>query len=281
MISVLYKRYALVFFLLWILATLSLAAAVLLSDAAMSGLLLFLVFLLLALGIFVKVLDVLRLQQQFDGLLRQGRNVKEQELSRMGALALRKELNIRRLQLIGLSAFADQRGEQGIAALQEAWSLAMELPENGRSGNRKGQLCAQLLLLETVSHTPLTAQALAAHGPCAKADAQLIELCAQIQDFAKAPSLSALFAMDALTEEIDALYVRQYAVLVLASLRHPLQPQRALSDVERLLRVSQLADVRSRAEAYRREWKEGKEDAGSSDAENGTVEGVDRRALDL
>ena len=163
----------------------------------------------------------------------------------MGALALRKELNIRRLQLIGLSAFADQRGEQGIAALKEAWSLAMELPENGRSGNRKGQLCAQ------------------------------------IQDFAKAPSLSALFAMDALTEEIDALYVRQYAVLVLASLRHPLQPQRALSDVERLLRVSQLADVRSRAEAYRREWKEGKEDAGSSDAENGTVEGADRRALDL
>lgn len=74
----------------------------------------------------------------------------------MGALALRKELNIRRLQLIGLSAFADQRGEQGIAALKEAWSLAMELPENGRSGNRKGQLCAQLLLLETVSHTPLT-----------------------------------------------------------------------------------------------------------------------------
>lgn len=281
MISVLYKRYALVFFLLWILATLSLAAAVLLSDAAMSGLLLFLVFLLLALGIFVKVLDVLRLQQQFDGLLRQGRNVKEQELSRMGALALRKELNIRRLQLIGLSAFADQRGEQGIAALQEAWSLAMELPENGRSGNRKGQLCARLLLLETVSHTPLMAQALAAHGPCAKADAQLIELCAQIQDFAKDPSLSALFAMDALTEEIDALYVRQYAVLVLASLRHPLQPQRALSDVERLLRVSQLADVRSRAEAYRREWKEGKEDAGSSDAENGTVEGADRRALDL
>ena len=97
MISVLYKRYALVFFLLWILAALSLAAAVLLSDAAMSGLLLFLVFLLLALGIFVKVLDALRLQQQFDGLLRQGRNVKEQELSRMGALALRKELNIRRL----------------------------------------------------------------------------------------------------------------------------------------------------------------------------------------
>ena len=247
----------------------------------MSGLLLFLALLLLALGIFVKVLDALRLQQQFDGLLRQGRNVKEQELSRMGALALRKELNIRRLQLIGLSAFADQRGEQGIAALQEAWSLAMELPENGRSGNRKGQLCAQLLLLETVSHTPLTAQALAAHGPCAKADAQLIELCAQIQDFAKDPSLSALFAMDALTEEIDALYVRQYAVLVLASLRHPLQPQRALSDVERLLRVSQLADVRSRAEAYRREWKEGKEDAGSSDAENGTVEGADRRALGL
>lgn len=135
MISVLYKRYALVFFLLWILAALSLAVAVLLSDAAMSGLLLFLVLLLLALGIFVKVLDALRLQQQFDGLLRQGRNVKEQELSRMGALALRKELNIRRLQLIGLSAFADQRGEQGIAALQEAWSLAMELPENGRSGN--------------------------------------------------------------------------------------------------------------------------------------------------
>lgn len=281
MISVLYKRYALVFFLLWILAALSLAVAVLLSDAAMSGLLLFLALLLLALGIFVKVLDTLRLQQQFDGLLRQGRNVKEQELSRMGALALRKELNIRRLQLIGLSAFADQRGEQGIAALQEAWSLAMELPENGRSGNRKGQLCAQLLLLETVSHTPLTVQALAAHGPCAKADAQLIELCAQIQDFAKDPSLSALFAMDALTEEIDALYVRQYAVLVLASLRHPLQPQRALSDVERLLRVSQLADVRSRAEAYRREWKEEKEDAGSSDAENGTVEGADRRALDF
>lgn len=41
MISVLYKRYALVFFLLWILAALSLAATVLLSDAAMSGLLLF------------------------------------------------------------------------------------------------------------------------------------------------------------------------------------------------------------------------------------------------
>ena len=72
---------------------------------------LFLVLLLLALGIFVKVLDALRQQRQFDGLLRQGRNVKEQELSRMGALALRKELNIRRLQLIGLSAFADQRGE--------------------------------------------------------------------------------------------------------------------------------------------------------------------------
>ena len=117
MISLLYKRYALVFFLLWILAALSLAVAVLLSDAAMSGLLLFLALLLLALGIFVKVLDALRLQQQFDGLLRQGRNVKEQELSRMGALALRKELNIRRLQLIGLSAFADQRGAQrGVVA---------------------------------------------------------------------------------------------------------------------------------------------------------------------
>ena len=65
MISVLYKRYALVFFLLWILAALSLAVAVLLSDAAMSGLLLFLALLLLALGIFVKVLDALRLQRQF------------------------------------------------------------------------------------------------------------------------------------------------------------------------------------------------------------------------
>ena len=64
MISVLYKRYALVFFLLWILAALSLAVAVLLSDAAMSGLLLFLALLLLALGIFVKVLDALRLQYQ-------------------------------------------------------------------------------------------------------------------------------------------------------------------------------------------------------------------------
>ena len=49
MISVLYKRYALVFFLLWILAALSLAVAVLLSDAAMSGLLLFLALLLLSL----------------------------------------------------------------------------------------------------------------------------------------------------------------------------------------------------------------------------------------
>ncbi len=37
MISLLYKRYALVFFLLWILAALSLAVAVLLSECAGHG----------------------------------------------------------------------------------------------------------------------------------------------------------------------------------------------------------------------------------------------------
>lgn len=271
MFSVLYKRYAFAFFLLWGIAVALLVLFFVWPATAGQSLCLLLAAVAIALGIGVKVLDALHFQRVLVSLLRQGQPVEEAALAQMGSLALRRPLKIRRLQLMALAAFANQQPAAALAAIKEAWSLARKRSPRA-SKQQSGQLCAQLLLLEAVSEEPFTQEALLYHDSCTPGDARLISLCADIQDFERTPSLAALYAMDALVEQIEEVYVRQYATLILARLRYPLQPMRAFTDIERLARVAQLADVRSRANAYRIKWKEGKRDAGSTDVEEHTVE---------
>lgn len=187
-------------------------------------------------------------------LLLFGEPLSKEQFLFLKSFVLQPKLKIVRSFLMALSLFIQNEKEEAIIHIDHAQKKIRRLSNTSNNIRLQGRVNACCLLLHYLAKEEvLTVPIKEGYD---KGD-QLVIQFIQLLSVSKKNEISSevLFELESLLEQEDAVFYRQYFILLLNQQRYVLQPQRAIEEIKQLYEVSKLENIKQQCAFYLEVWE--------------------------
>lgn len=188
-----------------------------------------------------------------DGLI-----LTQEDKKQLKCITIKKSMQSFRLQTQALCLYAEGEEEAALQVMAVAWQKVRRFHRLKKLRKQKGHVHAQYMLLLFLSQKELLQETV---DECYDLQDQLvIRLIEQLSLGTKGRiDLDQLFLCDALLEQVDAIYYRQYLAFLLAKTRASIQFDRAREEMQRLHRVTCFPSLQQQTAACLHKWQKEEE----------------------